>query len=165
MLKKLRSFPEERYIASTAYTANEPDEIGFQKGVVVDVLQKNVDGWWLIRYSALFVCSGVHFRYLHDQRRLSFSFREKWLILSTHPSSRYNGKDGWAPSIYLKNLTRTRPCQKLTATRILRSQTNMLFRINHDELRGETRVGTNRANHLLGRALWVPFMEKMSICI
>lgn len=46
-------FLEERYIASTAYTANEPDEIGFQKGVVVDVLQKNVDGWWLIRYSVV----------------------------------------------------------------------------------------------------------------
>ena len=42
---------EERYIASTAYTANEPDEIGFQKGVVVDILQKNIDGWWLIRCS------------------------------------------------------------------------------------------------------------------
>ena len=41
---------DEKYIASSAYTACEPDEIGFQKGVVVDVLQKNVDGWWLIRY-------------------------------------------------------------------------------------------------------------------
>ena len=40
---------EERYIAARAYSANEPDELGFQKGVVVDVLQKNVDGWWLIR--------------------------------------------------------------------------------------------------------------------
>lgn len=40
---------EERYIASRAYTANEPDEMGFQKGVVVDVLEKNIDGWWLIR--------------------------------------------------------------------------------------------------------------------
>ena len=56
---------EERFIASSAYKANEPDEIGFQKGVVVDVLQKNIDGWWLVRY---------------------------------------NGKDGWAPSIYLKKL-------------------------------------------------------------
>ena len=40
---------EERYIAARAYSANEPDELGFQKGVVVDVLQKTVDGWWLIR--------------------------------------------------------------------------------------------------------------------
>lgn len=56
---------DEKYIATRAYTANEPDEIGFQKGVVVDILQKNVDGWWLIRF---------------------------------------NGKDGWAPSIYLKKV-------------------------------------------------------------
>ncbi len=29
-----------------AYTL---DEIGLEKGVVVDVLERNLDGWWLVR--------------------------------------------------------------------------------------------------------------------
>ena len=31
------------------YTAEEDDEISFSKGLVVDVLQKSLDGWWLVR--------------------------------------------------------------------------------------------------------------------
>ena len=40
----------ERYITIEMYTAEEEDEISFPKGVTVDVLQKSLDGWWLIKY-------------------------------------------------------------------------------------------------------------------
>jgi len=33
-----------------AYTADEDDELSFPKGETVDVLQKSLDGWWLIRH-------------------------------------------------------------------------------------------------------------------
>ncbi len=31
------------------YKAEEDDEISFGKGVTVDVLQKRLDGWWLVK--------------------------------------------------------------------------------------------------------------------
>ena len=40
----------ERYVSIEKYTAEEVDEISFPKGVTVDVLQKSLDGWWLIKY-------------------------------------------------------------------------------------------------------------------
>ena len=39
----------ERYITIEKYTAEEEDELSFPKGVTVDVLQKSLDGWWLIK--------------------------------------------------------------------------------------------------------------------
>ena len=32
------------------YEGEEDDEISFPEGAVVDVLQKRLDGWWLVRY-------------------------------------------------------------------------------------------------------------------
>lgn len=43
----------ERYITVEEYTAEEEDELSFPKGVVVDVLQKSLDGWWLIKYDGV----------------------------------------------------------------------------------------------------------------
>ena len=40
----------EHYITIEKYTAEEQDELSFPKGVKVDVLQKSLDGWWLIKY-------------------------------------------------------------------------------------------------------------------
>ena len=39
------------YVTIEKYTAEEEDEISFPKGVTVDVLQKSLDGWWLIKYN------------------------------------------------------------------------------------------------------------------
>ena len=41
---------DEKYITTSAYKANGPDEIGFEKGVVVKVLEKKLDGWWRVEY-------------------------------------------------------------------------------------------------------------------
>ncbi|PFX21799.1 SH3 and PX domain-containing protein 2A-like isoform X2 [Stylophora pistillata] len=41
---------EERMITTTTYKAELDDEISFEIGVLVTVLEKNFDGWWLIRY-------------------------------------------------------------------------------------------------------------------
>lgn len=40
---------EELNITVNGYEAENDDEITFDQGVVVEVIQKNLDGWWLIR--------------------------------------------------------------------------------------------------------------------
>ncbi|XP_051559216.1 SH3 and PX domain-containing protein 2A isoform X4 [Myxocyprinus asiaticus] len=41
---------EEKYVTVQAYASQGKDEIGFEKGVTVEVIQKNLEGWWYIRY-------------------------------------------------------------------------------------------------------------------
>ncbi|XP_069467821.1 SH3 and PX domain-containing protein 2A isoform X2 [Ambystoma mexicanum] len=41
---------EEKYVTVQPYASQGKDEIGFEKGVSVDVIQKNLEGWWYIRY-------------------------------------------------------------------------------------------------------------------
>ncbi|XP_073803172.1 SH3 and PX domain-containing protein 2A isoform X14 [Danio rerio] len=45
-----RSGEEEKYVSVQAYASQGKDEIGFEKGVTVEVIQKNLEGWWYIRY-------------------------------------------------------------------------------------------------------------------
>nr|XP_020017401.1 SH3 and PX domain-containing protein 2A-like [Castor canadensis] len=40
---------EEKYITVQPYTSQSKDEIGFEKGVTVEVIRKNLEGWWYIR--------------------------------------------------------------------------------------------------------------------
>jgi hypothetical protein len=46
----ISSLDVEHYVTIERYTAEEEDELSFPKGVTVDVLQKSLDGWWLIKY-------------------------------------------------------------------------------------------------------------------
>ena len=41
--------PEEKYMTVQAYTSQGKDEVSFEKGVTVEVIQKNLEGWWYIR--------------------------------------------------------------------------------------------------------------------
>ncbi|XP_029376610.1 SH3 and PX domain-containing protein 2A-like isoform X1 [Echeneis naucrates] len=41
---------EEKYITVQPYSSQGKDEIAFEKGVTVEVIQKNLEGWWFIRY-------------------------------------------------------------------------------------------------------------------
>ncbi|XP_076146076.1 SH3 and PX domain-containing protein 2A isoform X2 [Alosa pseudoharengus] len=41
---------EEKYVTVQPYTSQGKDEIGFEKGATVEVMQKNLEGWWYIRY-------------------------------------------------------------------------------------------------------------------
>ncbi|KAJ4948368.1 hypothetical protein JOQ06_019903 [Pogonophryne albipinna] len=41
---------EEKYMTVQPYSSQGKDEIAFEKGVIVDVIQKNLEGWWFIRY-------------------------------------------------------------------------------------------------------------------
>uniref|UniRef100_A0A8C5QQM8 SH3 and PX domain-containing protein 2A n=1 Tax=Leptobrachium leishanense TaxID=445787 RepID=A0A8C5QQM8_9ANUR len=41
---------EEKYFTVQPYASQGKDEIGFEKGVTVEVIQKNLEGWWYIRY-------------------------------------------------------------------------------------------------------------------
>ncbi|XP_068113443.1 SH3 and PX domain-containing protein 2A isoform X3 [Hyperolius riggenbachi] len=45
-----KSGDEEKYTTIQPYAGQGKDEIGFEKGVTVDVIQKNLEGWWYIRY-------------------------------------------------------------------------------------------------------------------
>lgn len=40
---------EEKYMTVQPYTSEGKDEIAFEKGVIVEVIQKNLEGWWFIR--------------------------------------------------------------------------------------------------------------------
>lgn len=43
------SLAEEKYITVQPYCSQGKDEIAFEKGAIVDVIQKNLEGWWFIR--------------------------------------------------------------------------------------------------------------------
>ncbi|CAG5871826.1 unnamed protein product [Menidia menidia] len=42
--------PEEKYSVIYPYSARDQDEIDLERGMVVEVIQKNLEGWWKIRY-------------------------------------------------------------------------------------------------------------------
>lgn len=41
---------EEKYMVIYPYTARDQDEMNLERGAVVEVIQKNLEGWWKIRY-------------------------------------------------------------------------------------------------------------------
>lgn len=41
--------PEEKYSVIYPYSARDKDEIDLEKGMIVEVIQKNLEGWWKIR--------------------------------------------------------------------------------------------------------------------
>lgn len=43
---------DEKYISTNKFEAKNKDEIGFDKGVVVTVLEKKLDGWWRVNYQS-----------------------------------------------------------------------------------------------------------------
>ena len=45
----LISFAGTKYICTHDYNAQDDDEITMPKGGYVEVLEKNLDGWWLVR--------------------------------------------------------------------------------------------------------------------
>ncbi|CAL1577563.1 unnamed protein product [Knipowitschia caucasica] len=45
-----KSGEEEKYVTVQPYSSEGKDEIAFEKGVIVEVIQKNLEGWWFIRY-------------------------------------------------------------------------------------------------------------------
>lgn len=47
------SFPgeeEEKYSVIYPYSARDEDEIDLERGMIVEVIQRNLEGWWKIRY-------------------------------------------------------------------------------------------------------------------
>lgn len=40
---------EEQYICTEDYFPSNSDEVTLDKGTVVEVIQKNLDGWWWVR--------------------------------------------------------------------------------------------------------------------
>ncbi|XP_024145697.1 SH3 and PX domain-containing protein 2A isoform X2 [Oryzias melastigma] len=41
---------EEKYMTVQPYSSQGKDEVSFEKGVIVEVIQKNLEGWWYIRH-------------------------------------------------------------------------------------------------------------------
>nr|XP_051699577.1 SH3 and PX domain-containing protein 2B isoform X2 [Oryctolagus cuniculus] len=46
----MQSEEEEKYTVIYPYTARDQDEMNLDRGAVVEVIQKNLEGWWKIRY-------------------------------------------------------------------------------------------------------------------
>ncbi|KAK7142520.1 hypothetical protein R3I94_012009 [Phoxinus phoxinus] len=40
----------EWYITVQSFSSSSQDELGFESGVIVEVIQRNLEGWWFIRY-------------------------------------------------------------------------------------------------------------------
>ncbi|XP_061904699.1 SH3 and PX domain-containing protein 2B isoform X3 [Entelurus aequoreus] len=43
-------YREEKYSVIYPYSARDEDEINLERGMIVEVMQKNLEGWWKIRY-------------------------------------------------------------------------------------------------------------------
>ncbi|KAG7265140.1 hypothetical protein CRUP_031199 [Coryphaenoides rupestris] len=41
---------KEKYVTIQPYASQGKDEVSFEKGVTVEVIQKNLEGWWYVRY-------------------------------------------------------------------------------------------------------------------
>ncbi|KAI4888271.1 hypothetical protein NFI96_013856, partial [Prochilodus magdalenae] len=41
---------DSRYVTVQSYSSSGQDELGFECGATVEVIQKNLEGWWFIRY-------------------------------------------------------------------------------------------------------------------
>lgn len=41
--------PEEKYSVVYPYSARDEDEMDLERGMIVEVVQKNLEGWWKIR--------------------------------------------------------------------------------------------------------------------
>lgn len=70
----------EKYICIEHFVASSDDEIALEKGVLVEVIQKSMDGWWRVRYQGkegyapatyLKKSSDPHARYMVDKSRYS----------------------------------------------------------------------------------------------
>uniref|UniRef100_A0A8C9Q1K9 SH3 and PX domains 2B n=1 Tax=Spermophilus dauricus TaxID=99837 RepID=A0A8C9Q1K9_SPEDA len=48
---------EEKYTVIYPYTARDQDEMNLERGAMVEVIQKNLEGWWKIRYCRWFPLS------------------------------------------------------------------------------------------------------------
>ena len=47
----------EKYLTIADYVAEEDDEISFPAGVVAEVLQKSLTGWWMVRCQDAIGCA------------------------------------------------------------------------------------------------------------
>ena len=47
--RPLLGLAEEKYVTVQPYSSQGKDEIAFEKGAIVEVIQKNLEGWWFIR--------------------------------------------------------------------------------------------------------------------
>lgn len=57
----------ENHITTNAHVAQGPDEVSFEKGVVVKVLEKRLDGWWQVDYGGKVGFAPAIFLQRYDQ--------------------------------------------------------------------------------------------------
>uniref|UniRef100_A0A673HEP9 SH3 and PX domain-containing protein 2A-like n=1 Tax=Sinocyclocheilus rhinocerous TaxID=307959 RepID=A0A673HEP9_9TELE len=41
---------KHKYITVQSFSSSSQDELGFERGIIVEVIQRNLEGWWFIRY-------------------------------------------------------------------------------------------------------------------
>ncbi len=89
----------EPFLTLEAYEAEGDDELSFDKGAIVDVLHKHLDGWWVARWEWTFTPDCLHSKIYWKSKSSMFSQENR--CSSFKPCS-YNGKIGYLPANYLK---------------------------------------------------------------
>lgn len=90
---------EEKYVTVQPYCSQGKDEIAFEKGVIVEVIQKNLEGWWFIRWVSAHTCYLLGGLVCFHFTQLILCF-----VFSVNLPHRYQDKEGWAPASYLKKM-------------------------------------------------------------
>ena len=68
------------------YEGEEDDEISFPEGAVVDVLQKRLDGWWLVKYEDQTGLAPGTFLRKAQADLVNFSISNRQYVYTTSPS-------------------------------------------------------------------------------
>ena len=115
-------------------------------GCLVDVIQKNVDGWWLIRYRRAQTSSGqfrtcsipvytcLNLFYVSTSQNGAHHF------FFSIPQSRRQGEKGWAPAMFLEEVRESSGVRRQTSIR----------RMNRGGLRDSiSRLAGECANYML----------------
>lgn len=50
----------EVHITTSAYSSKIADELKFERGILVEIFEKGLDGWWKGRYVQGDTCNGPH---------------------------------------------------------------------------------------------------------
>lgn len=77
----------EHYITVEEYTAEEEDELSFPKGVTVVVLQKSLDGWWLIKYNGVAALAPATFLVKKEMSGENNPVNFFWVLFTTWKNS------------------------------------------------------------------------------
>ena len=81
---------EEQFLTTSPYNPQHDDELGFEKGVVVEVFEKGLDGWWKIRSDRANNCVCVTFSLCSANSFLFIANHESCVCTGLGPTNSSN---------------------------------------------------------------------------